>query len=191
MIIYLIGVILFVIATLTVHYLPPPLDYDHSRYCKYCQKRVPSEAKHCRLCNTCRLDFDHHCQFINNCVTLQNYNQFFYGLMSLVFSSIINIIHISICLVKYLDSHKEIMLQNLSQHIRKNITDKTAKVLISLVYLANSVLAIPLIVLIIYHIYFQERNISTYEYLSKTIPASKQKLQAFCCKSHKYQIKSI
>lgn len=191
MAVYLVGVILFVITTLTVHYLPSPTDMDHSRYCKYCQRRVPSDAKHCRLCNTCRLGFDHHCQYVNNCVTLQNYNQFFFGLLSLVFSALINIVHISICLYYYLRTSKEITLERLSHHIRRNITDKTAKALITLVYLANFGLAIPLTVLIIFHIYFQERSISTYEFISDTIPPSKQKLQSFCCKSHKYQIKSI
>jgi hypothetical protein len=26
-------------------------------------------CRHCRCCDVCRVDFDHHCFFLNNCVT--------------------------------------------------------------------------------------------------------------------------
>ena len=34
--------------------------------CQWCNRRVNIKSKHCRSCNLCRLDFDHHCFFLNN-----------------------------------------------------------------------------------------------------------------------------
>jgi hypothetical protein len=79
-----IGIILFAIVTMTEHRLPKTLSPDHSRYCDYCKENVPVLAKHCRRCNRCRCGFDHHCRFINNCVTSANYRVFFFGCLFLL-----------------------------------------------------------------------------------------------------------
>jgi len=44
--------------------------------------------EHCRSWNVCRRDFDHHCFFLNNCVTKANYKPFFLGVFSLTVSSL-------------------------------------------------------------------------------------------------------
>ena len=38
------------------------------RKCPTCQIIRPPGASHCKLCNNCVLDFDHHCAFISNCI---------------------------------------------------------------------------------------------------------------------------
>ena len=57
-------------------------------YCRYCEKYVRLGAKHCRSCNICRMEFDHHCFFLNNCVTSDNYAMFLSGIILLGISSI-------------------------------------------------------------------------------------------------------
>jgi palmitoyltransferase len=41
--------------------------------CYFCQVKVEAKAKHCRACNKCVGDFDHHCFWLNNCVGGRNY----------------------------------------------------------------------------------------------------------------------
>ena len=45
---------------------------DIMRLCHSCKVLRPLRAKHCRICNRCVLQFDHHCPYIYNCVGLRN-----------------------------------------------------------------------------------------------------------------------
>lgn len=47
------------------------------------QCRVDSSSKHCRACDKCVIGFDHHCVWLNCCIGLRNYKQFFSLLVSL------------------------------------------------------------------------------------------------------------
>ena len=49
-------------------------------YCKVCASNVGANSKHCGECNKCVSDFDHHCQWLNNCIGSQN-RKFFLGLV--------------------------------------------------------------------------------------------------------------
>lgn len=48
-----------------------------SRLCHTCQTVKPMRAKHCRICNRCVREFDHHCPYIYNCVGYVNRIWFF------------------------------------------------------------------------------------------------------------------
>ncbi|XP_041032019.1 palmitoyltransferase akr1 isoform X3 [Carcharodon carcharias] len=47
-----------------------------SRFCIYCEVIQPEQTKHCRLCNTCMVNFDHHCLFLMKCVARDNQRLF-------------------------------------------------------------------------------------------------------------------
>ena len=46
-------------------------------WCKICDHFVNESTKHCGKCNICCLDFDHHCEWVNNCVGYSNYRSFY------------------------------------------------------------------------------------------------------------------
>lgn len=63
--------------------------YDHilfhpGQYCRTCQWLKPARSKHCSICRACIARFDHHCVWINNCVTKDNLRWFLALLCSLV-----------------------------------------------------------------------------------------------------------
>lgn len=63
--------------------------YDHTLYhpgqtCRTCRWVKPARSKHCSICRACIGRFDHHCVWINNCVTKDNLRWFLALLCSLV-----------------------------------------------------------------------------------------------------------
>ena len=48
------------------------------------QRRVAPGSKHCRRCDKCVADFDHHCVFLNNCIGGHNYRWFLASLVAAV-----------------------------------------------------------------------------------------------------------
>ncbi|XP_044765045.1 palmitoyltransferase ZDHHC2 [Coccinella septempunctata] len=46
------------------------------RYCDKCRCIKPDRAHHCSVCGECVLKMDHHCPWVNNCVSFTNYKFF-------------------------------------------------------------------------------------------------------------------
>ncbi|KAA1097432.1 Eukaryotic peptide chain release factor GTP-binding subunit [Puccinia graminis f. sp. tritici] len=43
------------------------------KWCRRCRTYRPPRASHCRICDFCILQSDHHCTFLNNCIGRKNY----------------------------------------------------------------------------------------------------------------------
>ena len=160
---------------------------DFGHYCKFCKKDVPNNAKHCRMCNKCRVGFDHHCRYINNCVTQSNYLIFFFGCLFLVTSAIIGMVQLIIYGAKY-KQNKEIYFSSASKYLKQNVNSVTFWVIYAISIGFYLGLAIPMMVLIIYHVFFQVNGISTYDYIMDNISKFPQRLTHFSCITN-YKIK--
>jgi DHHC palmitoyltransferase len=55
-----------------VHYHPSP----DASFCDKCDALRPPRCHHCRICNRCILQYDHHCVWLNNCVGYNNVRSF-------------------------------------------------------------------------------------------------------------------
>lgn len=54
-----------------------PPDSVSSRYCYTCHIQKPPRSKHCKHCDVCINQMDHHCPFIGSCIGIRNYRYFF------------------------------------------------------------------------------------------------------------------
>ena len=118
-------------------------------FCIICCSNILENSKHCKKCNKCIENFDHHCNWLNNCIGKYNYS-FFYSLLLIL---ILNFFFISIVgLYAYIDSKKE---------KRKKI-----KYIITLfISIVDFGLGINLSYLFILHSFFICKGISTYEHI--------------------------
>ena len=111
------------------------------RFCYTCQIIRPLGVSHCKTCNICVEKFDHHCPWVGNCIGKNNYKYFFIFLILLNTFFIITLIS-SLCFIIF---HKKY---------------------ISIYIVILSVLTMLFITtLLIYHIKFTCRNMTTYSNL--------------------------
>ncbi|XP_069741454.1 uncharacterized protein [Narcine bancroftii] len=57
-----------------------------SRFCIHCEMVQPEGTKHCKLCNDCMENFDHHCLFLMKCVAKRNQRLFVLFLLEILAS---------------------------------------------------------------------------------------------------------
>ena len=50
--------------------------YLTNSFCTTCKLIKPPRSKHCKLCNECIGHFDHHCMWLNQCISRRNYLPF-------------------------------------------------------------------------------------------------------------------
>ena len=140
-------------------------DINSNHICNYCCSHVDKLSKHCKLCNKCILEFDHHCTVLNTCIGKANY-QSFLGLISVFF--LLQIVIGSYSAVQfflYIVSPKDFLnkIGNLKLYFE-------IKAIVSINFtlgLLALLLSLPILLLLIFHIYLRTKRMTTYEYILK------------------------
>ena len=55
-----------------------------NEYCPYCRVKKTSTVKHCHVCKKCISGFDHHCNWIDNCIGEQNIGRFIFFILMII-----------------------------------------------------------------------------------------------------------
>jgi hypothetical protein len=144
---------------------PPSEAFDPERpYCDFCRTTVGVRTKHCRACDKCVENFDHHCKWLNNCVGGQNYRLFFY-LIS--------------CVFLMTTSQAAIGVWQLQLYVRGSAAEYAERAAIMgnllgaggllsgliLVIVVAFVFAAAVAHLLGFHVYLHHRGLSTYEFI--------------------------
>lgn len=56
--------------------------YEKIKFCKTCRIYRPPRTTHCKVCERCVSQFDHHCTLLGTCIGRNNYRAFFLFLLS-------------------------------------------------------------------------------------------------------------
>jgi len=126
-------------------------------WCKHCEWYVSKKAKHCRACNRCTDEFDHHCRWLNNCVSKQNYHLFVGAIVCTEGLLLYEIVLGALMLTDLAPTHARTPLVidgGMAWHS-----------LLALHLLIASMMALPLLQLIGFHLYLHQKAISTYEWV--------------------------
>uniref|UniRef100_A0AC34R0L2 Palmitoyltransferase n=1 Tax=Panagrolaimus sp. JU765 TaxID=591449 RepID=A0AC34R0L2_9BILA len=118
------------------------------RYCHKCYAVKPDRASHCSVCDQCVLKYDHHCIWVNNCVSFCNYKYFvlflFYGFL--------------LCLYGFAT-----MLPSFIELVSHR-SRRQGEIQLILVFFFAGMFGISLAALLFFHIYLLATNQSTVEF---------------------------
>jgi palmitoyltransferase ZDHHC1/11 len=128
------------------------VDYERVLYCLHCDSYCLATSKHCRVCNRCVSNFDHHCMWFNNCVGDRNYPSFFISLFATLSYALIAIVHTAIATF-------QVDFSDPAQLLRILLSWVIAGILAVFAFLLSN--------LIILHIYLWATNQTTYQFLQR------------------------
>ena len=128
------------------------------------QVYVRPRSKHCRVCNRCTEDFDHHCMWLNNCVGRANYPYFFALLCSTL---LLTTMHFGVSLYLFIQSfaHRPLIQPLQQSRYHGHISMNGLRVVWSLTVGTAAILEGLLLDLLSFHLVLQWKGMSTYDYI--------------------------
>lgn len=125
---------------------------------------VKPRSKHCRVCNRCTEDFDHHCMWLNNCVGRANYPYFF----ALLCSTLLLVsTHLGVSLYLFAQSfaHRPLIQPLQLSRYHGHISMNGLRVVWALTVGTSVILEGLLVDLLSFHLVLQHKGMSTYDYI--------------------------
>ena len=133
-------------------------------FCVICKVNTKIDSKHCKKCDFCMESFDHHCNWINNCIGGRNYKLFLFlisaALAFYTFSAILGVLVLN----KYITmSTKELD----EQFVNYAISAFSCFVTVMCIGVYDIIVMFNLIYLLCFHWYLRKNNMTTYSYLTR------------------------
>lgn len=129
------------------------------KFCKKCNFTVSIDSYHCKECNKCTLNYDHHWFIIDNCVSNKHFNIFMCLIIMGIVSSAFQIALVIIFYV-YLNHFVKANLIN----AYKNDITSLSLFFVTFILLTNFTIFIYFIFKFIYHIVLKCYGLSSYQY---------------------------
>lgn len=118
------------------------------KYCNTCEIFRPSHASHCAKCDNCVEGFDHHCNWLANCVGRRNYRRF---LLFILFVLLLALYTVVLCAMHFI-------------YLRKNVS-LGANVVSGLILTYGLLITVLLSLLLFYHLSIIARGLTTAEHI--------------------------
>lgn len=129
------------------------------KFCNTCRIFRPPRSKHCSFCDNCVLRFDHHCNWLGNCVGLNNYRFF----VCLIYSATI---FVAECLyVVFTIFHQECYKHTASCTFGEWWWSVFREPLLVLFVIYCFILIVAVLLLSIYHTLISMQNLTTNEHV--------------------------
>ena len=140
--------------------------YDYTKFprlCIKCSTHVGARSKHCNKCDRCADQFDHHCDWLNNCVGKANYRWFVGLIVSLQVCVVVELAAALAQLKSVFDDEEA------GRELRKQFSlgDSGYSYICTLIFVAALCVSIAASngYLILFHCYLGLRHLTTYEFI--------------------------
>lgn len=139
----------------------------YSFYCQACKTYVLESSKHCKQCNRCTYEFDHHCFWINNDIGLHNYASFLRMLVCL-FITLVSQMVFEVYAIWFAFSIENRKVGGAIQEANVGFMAKNDFLILnSITCFTIGIIIIFDCYLFIFHLYLISKNITTYKYIRR------------------------